>query len=166
MATKFYYLKGKAKWVKARKPDEKYGNYTMNLYLDEASEKIFEESGLQIEPKQDEEGTFYTFRRPHEKMIKREVVVFGPPGVFNADNTEFDGLVGNGSRVTIKVSVYDTIKGKGHRWESIRVEELVEYNPEGGAGSFESAKAMPPPEVAAKASAPKAAAGRRSPAPF
>ena len=163
MATKFYYLKGKAKWVKARRPDEKYDNYTMNLYLDEGSQKIFEESGLQIEPKQDDEGTFYTFRRPHEKLIKKELVEFGPPKVFNADNTEFDGLVGNGSRVTIKVSVYDTVKGKGHRWESIRVEELVKYNPEGG-GSLNSAQAMPPPEVMTIAAAPRPKA--RAAAPF
>lgn len=157
MATKYYYLKGKAKWVKARKPDEKYGNYTMNLYLDKESEKAFEESGLQIEPKKDEDGIFYTFRRPHEKLIKKEAVVFGAPKVFNADNTEFDGLVGNGSRVTVKVSVYDTIKGKGHRWESIRVEELVEYVPEGGAGNYDP-QAMPPPEAVAD----KAPAARRS----
>ncbi len=165
MATKFYYLTGTSKWVKARKPDEKYGNYTMNLYLDDGSKKIFKESEMQIAPKEDEDGTFYTFRRPHEKLMKSEVVVFGPPKVFNADNTEFDGLVGNGSRVTVKISVYDTIKGKGHRWESIRVEDLVEYNPEGG---FDS-QGMPPPVTAKITATPVAAPAKpraRAAAPF
>lgn len=162
MATKYIYLKGTSKWVKARKPDEKYGNYTMNLYLDKPSQKVFAESGLQIEPKSDDDGTFYTFRRPHEKLIKKDLVEFGPPKVFNPDNTEFDGLIGNGSRVTVKVSVYDTMKGKGHRWESIRVEELVEYNPEGGSVGGYDAQAMPPPEVAAQTE-PK---GKRPAVPF
>jgi len=142
MSTKYVYLRGKTKWAMVRKPDEKYGNYKLNLYLNDASQKAFDDSGLQLEPKTDEDGKYYVFRRPHEKMIKKEIVEFGPPKVFNADNTEFDGLVGNGSEITVKVSVYDTMKGKGHRLESLRVEELVEYNPEGSG--FDSAGFLPP----------------------
>ena len=165
MATKYYYLKGKCKWVKARKPDEQYANYTMNLYLDEPSKAVFAESGIQVNPKEDDDGKYYTFRRPHEKLMKGEAVIFGPPKVFAADNTEFDGLVGNGSEVTVKVSAYDTKKGIGHRWESIRVEKLVEYIPaDAGAGGFD-AQSMPPPVASArpvKGDAPKA----RAAAPF
>lgn len=161
MATRFFYFHGKAKWLKARKPDEKYGNYTVNLYPTPESRNLIAESGLQISPKQDEDGEFYVFRRPHQKLIKSEVVEFGPPQVLNPDSTVFDGLVGNGSDVTIKVSVYDTIKGKGHRWESVRVDSLVVY--EGGsAGS--GMPDMPPPAVAA-AAAPKKAASTIKP-PF
>jgi hypothetical protein len=154
MSTKYIYLRGKVKWAMVRKPDEKYNNYKVNLYFDEASQKVFRESGLRLEAKNDEDGEFYTFRRPASKLIKGEAVNFGPPKLLNADNSEFpdDKLVGNGSDVTIKVTVYDTVKGKGHRLEVVRVENLVEFIPEAGgsAGSF-----IPPHVEAANNTAPK-----------
>lgn len=129
MATKYYYLSGTAKWAKLRKPDDKYNNFQCPLYLDKKSLELYKTLGLGLKVREDDEGTFVTFKRPVSKMIKNEVVEFGPPKVLNADNTEFDGLVGNGSEVTVKISVYDTMKGPGHRLETVRVEKLVEYNP-------------------------------------
>lgn len=128
MATEIFYFTGTAQWLKARKPDEKYNNYSVDLYLDDTSMKVFKASGLQLEVKKDDKGEFVKFRRPHAKPIKNEMVEFGPPKILDKDGkTEFDGLVGNGSKVTIKVSVYDSMKGKGHRWESARIDELVPY---------------------------------------
>jgi hypothetical protein len=127
MATRYVYLNGKTKWAKVRKPDEKYQNFQVPLYMDKKNLEAFDSLGLQLTKKEDEEGTYVTFRRPVSKLIKNELVNFGPPKVLNADNSEFDGLIGNGSDVTIKVAVYDTLKGKGHRLESVRVEKLVEY---------------------------------------
>lgn len=137
MATKYIHLHGKVNWVKAYRPDEKYDNYSVQMYLDEASQRIFNESGLTLSPKTDKDGLrYYTFRRPETKLIKKEVVVFGPPKVYDRNNNEFSQIIGNGSTATIKVSVYDTMKGKGHRWEAIRVEDLVEYvRPEGATTS-------------------------------
>lgn len=129
MATKYYYLSGKCKWAKLRKPDDKYNNFQLPLYLDKKSLELYNTLGLGLKVREDDEGTFVTFKRPVAKMIKTELVEFGPPKVLNADNTEFDGLVGNGSEVTAKISVYDTFKGPGHRLETVRVEKLVEYNP-------------------------------------
>lgn len=160
MATRFFYFHGKAKWAKVRKPDEKYGNYTINLYPTPESRNLIAESGLQIAPKNDDEGEFFTFRRPHEKLIKKEVVEFGPPQALNPDGTEFDGLIGNGSDVTIKVSVYDTIKGKGHRWESVRVDKLVVYE---GTGAGAGMPDMPPSAVAAAAAKPRASSAIKPP---
>ena len=139
MSTKYIYLRGPVKWAQVRKPDEKYQNYKVNVYLDEASKKVFNEAGLRLEAKQDEDGTYWTFRRPVEKLIKGEVVKFGPPKLLNADNTDFpdDALIGNGSDITVKIAVYDSIKGKAHRLETVRVESLVEFIPDaGGAGAF------------------------------
>jgi hypothetical protein len=36
-------------------------------------------------------------------------------------------LIGNGSKVKVSVAVYDTVKGKGQRLESIQVLDLIEY---------------------------------------
>ena len=129
MATKYVYLSGKTKWAKLRKPDDKYNNFQLPLYLDKKSWELYDTLGLSLSKKKDDDGDFVTFKRPVSKLIKNEIVEFGPPKVLNKDNSEFDGLVGNGSDVTVKISVYDTMKGPGHRLETVRVEKLVEYNP-------------------------------------
>lgn len=127
MATNYIYLSGTAKWIKAQKPDEKYNKYTLDLYLDETSKANFEKSGLRLQTKTDETGSFVKFSREHNKLIKDENVIFGPPKVLNPDGTDFAGLIGNGSKVTIKVAIYDTVKGLGHRWEAVRWDELIKY---------------------------------------
>lgn len=129
MATKIIYLTGKAKWAKVRTPDEKYDNFTIDLFPTKESWGEFKASGMEVRPKRAEEGEYITLRRPNNKLIKNEIVNFGPPKVLNPgpEETPFEGLIGNGSTVTVKVAVYDTMKGKGHRLEAIRVDDLVVY---------------------------------------
>ena len=130
MATTYHYFTGVTKWAKVRKPDEKYQNFQVPLYMNGENLSKFKALGLGLRVKEDSEGTFVTFKRPVEKLIKGEVVVFGPPKIFDKDNNELkETLIGNGSEVTVKVCVYDTVKGPGHRLESLRVDNLVEYNP-------------------------------------
>lgn len=141
MSTTYHYFSGTTKWAKVRKPDDKYGNFQVPLYMDEANLKKFRELGLALSVKEDEDGSFVTFKRPKEKLIKGEIVNFGPPKVYNADNTEMtEGLIGNGSKITLKISMYDTVKGPGHRLESLRVDDLVKYE---SRDSFDP----PPPET-------------------
>jgi hypothetical protein len=127
MATAYYYLTGKAKWARLFTPDEKYKNYKVDLLLDAESKKKFIESGMTMVPKMAEEGEYITFRRPEAKLIKNELVKFEAPPVLDTDGKPVDKLIGNGSDITIKVVVYDTVKGKGHRLEAVRVNELIEY---------------------------------------
>lgn len=127
MASSYYYLSGKAKWAKLFKPDEKYKNWQIQVYLDDASMKTYDESGMTMQKKRDDDGTFVTFRRPEAKVIKDELVKFDPPSVLDTDGNKLDQLVGNGSDVTVKVIVYDTMKGKGHRLEAVKVNKLVPY---------------------------------------
>lgn len=124
MPTQYLKFSGTCKWAKTRKPDEKYGFFSIDMYLDDSSWEVFKASGLNLEPKETDEGWYVRFRRPNQKIIKNELVTFGPPEV--AGTTE---LIGNGSRVTVEVVVYDTMKGKGHRLNKIIVHELVPYNP-------------------------------------
>jgi hypothetical protein len=123
-----------------RTPDPEYDNYTIDLYPDDAGIETIKEAGLGIEPRIKDDRTFYKFRRPDTKMIKGELVKFGPPKVVKATGEEkdgipvtepFDGLIGNGSKVTIKVATYDAGKFRGHRLEGVRVDDLVVYNPDG-----------------------------------
>jgi len=146
MSTQYFYLSGKAKWAKLFKPDEKYGNFQINVYLDEPSLSLFDKLGLQLQKRKDEEGTYVTFRRAPKKLIKGELVDFGPPKVLDKDNNPSEKLVGNGSEVTIKVATFDTVKGKGHRLDAVRVEKLVEYMPtktEEGAAAAATSPAIP-----------------------
>ena len=130
MSTTYHYFTGITKWAKVRKPDNKYNNFQVPLYMTPDVLKEFKVLGLGLKIKEDSEGSLVTFKRPMEKLIKGEVVHFGPPKVFNPDGTEMtEGLIGNGSTVTVKIQKYDTLKGPGHRLESVRVDNLVEYNP-------------------------------------
>jgi hypothetical protein len=127
MATENYYFKGIAKWAKVYRPDPEYDNYKINVYLDKASKKLFEQAGTQLTPKTDEDGEYVAFRRDHSKMIKNELVTFGPPKVVDTNNNPLTEIIGNGSEVVVKVQVYDGKKGKGHRLEAVQVTSLVVY---------------------------------------
>ena len=148
MASSYFYLTGKAKWAKLFKPDDKYKNWQIQVYMDDASMKIYDESGMTMAKKQDDDGEFVTFRRPEAKVIKDELVKFNPPEVIDANGEKLEQLVGNGSDVTIKVIVYDTMKGKGHRLEAVKVNKLIPYVKQDTA---------PVGAVAAAAAAPAAA---------
>jgi hypothetical protein len=127
LATNYIYLTGTAKWVKPNKPDQ-YGKFTLDLYLNEPSQRVFEKSGLRLTPKKDNDGeTYIKFSREEKKTIKDELVNFGPPKILNPDGSNLEGIVGNGSTLTIKVAVYNTQKGLGHRWEAARVDTLIPY---------------------------------------
>lgn len=139
------YFRGICKWAKVYKPDPEYNNYSVVLYPDKESLKKYKESGLRLQIKEDDDGKNITFRRPHEKQINGENVVFGPPGAFlvtNKETSEYEkttDLIGNGSDVVLKVSTYDAgSKGKGHRLEGILVYDLVKYEPKEFNYKFET----------------------------
>lgn len=157
MASSYYYLSGKAKWAKLFKPDDKYKNWQINLSLDDESKQKFVDSGMTMTIKRDDEGEWITFRRPEAKLIRDELVKFEPPTVVDKDGKPLDKLVGNGSDVTIKVVVYDTIKGKGHRLEAVKVNKLVEYVKQ---------DSIPSPAVVAAATAAAAPAAAKKAIPF
>lgn len=134
MATKTVYLSGDIKWAKLTKPDTMYvpeGVFSLCLFLDEESKKIYKESGLRLQIKEDEGREFIRLRRLNKKMIKGDIVEQGRPHVLDQEGNDYHGnnvpIIGNGSQVTCKVSVYDTMKGKGHTLEAVRIDELVEY---------------------------------------
>lgn len=131
-----YYFSGVAKWAKVYKHnmDKKFGDrYTICVYLDELSKKKYEMSGIQTALKEDEEGQFAQFKRNDKQLIKGELVEFGPPEILGMDG--IDALIGNGSEVTVRVQVFDTVKGKGSRLEKVRVDTLVPFAKADGVGA-------------------------------
>lgn len=127
--TKTYYVTGPCKWAKIKTPDDYKGDkrWKVNVYLNKETKKTVKETGVPFKIKEDEDGEYVCFSRPVEKMHKEELKTFEPPKVFDTDLNEIDDLIGNGSVVTAKISVFDTAKGPGHRLEALRVESLVHY---------------------------------------
>ena len=127
--TRNFYFKGMAKWAKVRKPDS-YDKYVVDLYMDDPSFDLFNESGVELKIREDDDGTFVKLSRPIAKEIKGQLVEYEAPKVLDAEGEVMDEsiLIGNGSQVICKVAVYDTRAGKGHRLEEVKVLDLVEYS--------------------------------------
>ena len=149
MATEYVDFEGIAEWPKLfefnrDKPEwskETDGEYTLRVIVDAETQAKLKASGTQKKFNTDPEGRgmVYAPTRPHKA---RQDWQGGPPKVFGPDarpwNTEEDGLIGNGSRVRVRVSVYDAGGGrKGTRLEAVQVIEHVPYISEGGdSGNF------------------------------
>jgi hypothetical protein len=135
--TEYLYLSGVCKWPRLATPDKDYDNYHVTLYLDEKSMKRFDESGLMLEPKTDEGGTSIKVRRPRTRVFNDELKEFGPPELIDENGYKVDPFkLGNGSTITVKLAVYPTKKGKGHRLEKVQVNELVPYVSNNGFKRF------------------------------
>ena len=130
MASTVHYLfEGTCKWAKVRKPDD-YDKYTIDLYPTEETMKLFQDSNIAVGVRTDVETSeeFLRFNRPSVKMINEEEISFGPPKVTDSEGNELDGLIGNGSKVVIKVAEFGPYNGRyGHRLEEVRVMDLVVY---------------------------------------
>lgn len=144
MATQIFYLEGKVNWAKVQEPTLKYQSktdyeYTIDFLPNAEALAQLKASGARSGVKQTEEGAQVRFRRSLFYVGKNgEKVDLDKPTVlkFNKDtgeNEPFDGLIGNGSEVIVKIAVYDTQMGKGTRLEGLVVLDLVPY--EGGAPS-------------------------------
>lgn len=134
MATKYIKVPGKIAWANTlRVPDTYNGaeRYTCQLYPTEEGLKILKDSGCGLQFGSEKwavfEGEKYVKpRRDAEKIIKNEVVTFGPPKI-TMNGADYDGMIGNGSVVEASLAIYDAGRYKGHRLESIRILDLIEY---------------------------------------
>lgn len=132
MATTYLYLSGQAYWTKLypENCDEYNGekNAQLELVLDAAQLKALKAHGSKANPRINDEGKMCVkLRRKIEHKIPE---LGGFPTVLDAEGNPFNKLIGNGSDVTVKVSIYDTPQAKGTRLESVRVDKLVEYKVE------------------------------------
>ena len=133
MSTSTLYLTGTAKWAKVYpgQEDTKYGKKSkIDLYFDDESLKTFKLSGSRKKLRSDEEGIFSTFTRNIDDINPQTETPYGFPKVVigSEGNTEpFDKIIGNGSKVVLKVAVYPSKFGMGTRLEGVRVLEHVPY---------------------------------------
>lgn len=94
MSTTEYIFDGMVKWAQVQRPDKKYQDYRLLFYPGDAeTRKAVKATGTMCKIKEDDDGFFYQFR----SEIK--------PDVTDADGKEFTGLIGNGSKARIRITV-------------------------------------------------------------
>lgn len=121
------------------------GHYVMNVGIDLETKKEMIDKGVPDKGmvgqlfKEDSEGNaYYKCKRPHfnPRINRGEGLTMGPPVVLDAENKPWDEetLVGNGSRVKVRLDVWE---GKIVTLHAIKVLEHVEYVPDNtGLGGF------------------------------
>jgi hypothetical protein len=136
MAKEFVYLQGKCNYAKFVTPDNKYQRWGLDLYFTEESLAKFKALKLKTHLKMSDDGFFAKISRPVSKLIRGELVAFLPPKIYDKEGMPMEGvLIGNGSDVTVKCEVYrytppgSKIKENAIRLESVRVDNLIPYEP-------------------------------------
>jgi hypothetical protein len=139
MATKIVKYTGLVKWAKlfptnvnkGWDDDDKGPFASIDFSFDDPDEaKAFKAEKTKKEFKEDEENgrSYVQFRRYTENL--KYPKFGGCPRVADKDNNPWPEkvLIGNGSKATIWVQVYETKNGrKGTRLEAVRIDDLVPY---------------------------------------
>jgi hypothetical protein len=142
MATKTITLTGISKYAQVypETMDKKYGKFSVTLQLDEVSKLALKASGSTVKQRtfEGDDGVWFKFSRDNEREFKGVPEILGPPLVMKRETgdpadknyVKFTDSIGNGSKLTIKVSVYTTSNGYiGTRLEKVLVDEHVPYIP-------------------------------------
>lgn len=136
MATKRLIFKGKAEYCKpwqfqldtefvdnTKGPDPRGGNFAMDLIPDAEALATFQALGTKAKLKDGKLKLRRYERHP----------VLGELGPVVVTGVEEGTAIGNGSDVSVEADVYDYTyngrPGKGLRWVSVTVDNLVEYKP-------------------------------------
>lgn len=109
-------------------------------YLDKMGVPVDGMMGQLVKREEDADGNkiiTYKVSRPHMEFNFEEPYM-GPPKVVDADGNPWDEevLIGNGSDITVKLDVWIGNKAKKVRWEAVRVDNLVPYEPQDGQEGF------------------------------
>lgn len=136
--------------------------WTLNLVLDTDEEiEKYKSVGIQKKLKEVDKGKVsFSPTRDRTKLMKGQIVHFTPPFIYdkngevlvkyvdendkpiysyNEDNKPKINrvgdpvIIGNGSRVAVRMSYYPTQMGIGSRLESIKILDLIEYKPNDGS---------------------------------
>lgn len=139
------YVQGKVSWFRPKVPN-KWNKWSVQIHPDDKSLELIRElqaQGAKNVIKKDDDGYFVTFTRPVTKETSTgKILSFTPVEVFDKDGNKFDGNVGNGSDVTLKLEVYQHAtpgggKAKAIRWVSARIDNLVPFEKDRDLNSFE-----------------------------
>jgi hypothetical protein len=147
MAKNYIYIQGKANWCRFVKPNQ-WNKWGCQIHPNaEGLEAIrdMQARGAKNVIKKDDDGYYTNIGRPVSKEYVKsgKTQAFVAPIVVDKDNKPIDGnIVGNGSDVTLKVEWYEHgTPGGGKavalRLESVRVDNLVPYEPDRDMNDFD-----------------------------
>lgn len=153
MASKNHKFRGYSGYAMLYKPDEFMEKEFWKISFYPETEAVLDKmkaKGVRLKVYEDDgeksgvAGKYVVIKRPVEKEFKTGLVEFNPPAVYDKDGkalVTYDKesgdrkgepvLIGNGSLVEVTCSIYDAKPyGKGTRLESVKILDLIEYNPE------------------------------------
>lgn len=117
--TEFAFIKGKASWIWLKKASD-FSDWRITLHISpEEVNKIIDlqAQGVKNQLKKDDDGYYIRFRRPVEIEIKDRVtglprkIAMRPPEVITLNEKGepelFDGDLGSGSDVEVKLEIYE-----------------------------------------------------------
>lgn len=155
------YITGTIKWCKHLQPDfqfEAAGKWSVVMYLAgpelEKVRLLVAQKGLKNSIRNDDDGWYITLGRKCTYTVNGRTIGREPPEVFRmADDGEthvpIDSRIGNGSTGVAKCVIWSSPKfpGSNLRWEALRVDNLVEFNPQSdfpdGGAYLEELKQQP-----------------------
>lgn len=132
------YLSGKSRFSFLNRLNQ-FGKWVQGIYPDAQSlDKIKEliSEGVKNELKKDDEGYWIAFSRPPEKKDRTgRLFHLNPPVVVDKDGRAFNGAIGAGSDIGIKLEVYGGPtpvggKYKAARLAGVKIYNLVPYEPD------------------------------------
>ena len=131
MASTRYILDGVATWAKIfpENVDEYNGvkKYSITLSMEDELADKFEGTGTRKVLKRGGDGKYQVkLTRPFAQPTFPELG--GAPVVVDENGEPFKQLIGNGSKVSVEITVYDTKMGKGTRLDKVIVRDLVPYD--------------------------------------
>lgn len=147
-STEMVDLQGKIKFIHAVSFN-KFEKWAVTFYPTPASREIImdlQTQGVKNTWKKDDDNQYYiSFSRDPTKMMRGKVVAFTSPKVIDKDGQPMDGTkIGRDSDATIRLEVYQHGtpsggKAKAARWDSIRIDHLVPYDPDKSLTAEEAA---------------------------
>lgn len=148
--TKYYTLKGKAYYAKIWESNREMntwnpssgqfdipatdgGKYTLVLETTESEAQKFRDTGAKSAEyiKYNDNGNpTFKLHRQHEKRDKHGNLLEWASGAPKVKGVPADTVIGNGSDVEVRISVWGRPPSSGHRIEEVTVTNLVEYIPD------------------------------------
>lgn len=133
--TEIIYIQGKVSWFRPKVPN-KWNKWSVQIHPNDKGLDLIRElqgQGVKNVLKKDDDGYYTSFSRPVTKETSTgKILSFKPVEVFDMDGNPYDGNVGNGSDVTLKLEVYQHAtpgggKAKAVRWLSARIDNLIPF---------------------------------------
>jgi hypothetical protein len=134
-------ISGTIMWAKVFERNRDQGEFhtetdgacTVNMILEKEELDKLKAAGSRLRPNITDDGLSVKFRRAFKNPVAEDFG--GAPQVVDGEGNDWDDSIsiGNLSKGTVAITIYETKMGKGTRLEGLQVTELVEFATDGGS---------------------------------